>query len=96
MVLYLFDSTGVSELPVRYLIQRAEKWEKEQAFIPPTRTALLYSTNNLMRFAVNMLIKSFGKYDNKSQLFANDQHDEAIAWLKSFNCYTDIYHLVRF
>ena len=83
MLLYLFDSNGIPELPVRYLIQRADKWEKEQAFIPPTRTAILYNTNNMMLFAVNMLIKKFGKYDNETRVFSNEQHEEAIAWLKS-------------
>ncbi len=83
MILYLLDSNGITDLPIRYLIQRAEKWEKDQPYILPTRTAILYEVNSLMRFAINMLIKRFGKYDNESRIFPPDQYDEAIEWLKS-------------
>jgi hypothetical protein len=81
--LYLVDSNGIDELPVRYLIQRADKWEKEQSFFPASRTAVIYNSNHVMRFAVNMLIKKFAKYDNQTRIFSGDQRDEAIAWLKS-------------
>lgn len=84
-LLYIVDGNGFNELPVRYLIQRADKWEKSQAFIPPTRTAVLYDSNHLMLFAINLLIKSFTKYDNQTKIYTPDERDEAIAWLKSCN-----------
>jgi len=84
MILYLVDSNGVTDLPIRYLIQRAEKWEKEQPYILPTRTVVLYDVNSLMRFAINMMIKQFGRYDNQTQVFSPNQKQEAIAWLISF------------
>jgi len=82
-LLYLVDGNGINELPVRYLVQCAEKWEKSQPFIPPTRTATIYNSNHLMLFAINMLIKNFTKYDNFTKVFPPDQRDGAIAWLKS-------------
>lgn len=81
--LYLFDTEAVTELPIRYLIQRAEKWEKEQPFIPPAKTALLYNLNGLMIFAVNMLIKIFNKHNGETRVFAPNQRDEALEWLRS-------------
>ena len=80
---YLFGSENISELPVRYLIQRASKWEKEQTFLPPTKTALLIKTNGLMLFAINTLVKTFNKYDSQTRMFTLDQRTEAIEWLCS-------------
>jgi len=82
-ILYLFDSESINELPIRYLIQRANKWEKAQTFIPPTKTALVYQLSGLMIFAVNTLIKTFNKHNSQTRVFLPSQRDEALAWLLS-------------
>lgn len=81
-MLYLFDSNNISDLPFRYVIQLAEKWRKEQDYIPPARNAIMYGTNSLMRYMVNVLVDISKKSDAESRIFHPDNRDEAIAWLQ--------------
>jgi len=82
-MLYLFDSTTVNDLPFRYVIQLAEKWKKEQVFLPPACNAILYGTNTFMRYMVNMLVDVSKKSGAESQIFHPDNRNEAISWLQS-------------
>ena len=82
-VLYLFDSGEINDLPFRYLIQFSEKWRKEQEHIAPAYNAILYTTNMMMRFMVNVLVEVSKKSGAESRIFHPDDCAEAITWLKS-------------
>ena len=82
-VSYLFDSNNIDDLPFRYVIQYADKWNKEQAYIPPARNAILYGTNTIMLYMVNVLMDVSKKSGAESRIFHPDKRDEAIAWLNS-------------
>ena len=84
-MLYLFDSKNVKDLPFRYVIQLVDKWKKEQVFIPPARNIILYGTNTMMRYMVNMLVDISKTSGAVSRIFHPDSRDEAIIWLRSNN-----------
>lgn len=82
-VQYLFDSGHVNDLPFRYVIQLSEKWRNEQENVAPARNAVLYTTNMMMRYMVNVLVDVSKKSGAQSRIFSPNERDEAIAWLKS-------------
>jgi len=84
LLLYLFDNGDAPEMPYRYMIQRADKWHKETATLPPSRNAIIYNKNAVMLHVVNMVMKMFNKEEAEARLFRSDQLDDAISWLRSF------------